>query len=132
MVNTPLQTTNIMTVTTSTSTIGGNVPISTSAPTGMRVPAMYLLGMVATNLDNFFGKDAERYFEKLELRSKLDGWTEDETVKLLKFKLIGEANNYLKSDSGLYSLSYFYLRNKYLKKFTPSKLPGEKKFSETR
>ncbi|KAG5866784.1 hypothetical protein JTB14_028213 [Gonioctena quinquepunctata] len=85
MVTTPPQTTNTTTLTTSTSTIGGNVPI-----TSLRVPAMYSLGMVATTLDDFSGKDAERYFEKLELRSKLDGWTEDETVKLLKFKLIGK------------------------------------------
>ncbi|KAG5871239.1 hypothetical protein JTB14_007119 [Gonioctena quinquepunctata] len=99
MVTTPPQTTNTTTLTTSTSTIGGNVPISTTAPTSLRVPAMYSLGMVATTLDDFSGKDAERYFEKLELRSKLDGWTEDETVKSLKFKLIGEAYNYLKSDT---------------------------------
>ncbi|KAG5867348.1 hypothetical protein JTB14_038394 [Gonioctena quinquepunctata] len=115
MVTSPAQTTNTTTLTTSTSTIGGNVPISTTAPTSLRVPAMYLLGMVATTLDDFSGKDAERYFEKLELRSKLDGWTEDETVKLLKFKLIGEAYSYLKSDTGLDSLSYYDLKNKFLK-----------------
>ncbi|KAG5870106.1 hypothetical protein JTB14_021423 [Gonioctena quinquepunctata] len=92
-VTTPPQTTNTTTL-TSTSTIGGNVPISTTAPTSLRMPALYSLGMEASTLDNFSGKDAERYFEKLELRSKLDGWAEDETVKLLKFKLIGGAYNY--------------------------------------
>ncbi|KAG5874211.1 hypothetical protein JTB14_019186 [Gonioctena quinquepunctata] len=132
MVTTPPQTTNTTTLTTSTSTIGGNVPISTTAPTSLRVPAMYSLGMVATTLDDFSGKDAERYFEKLELRSKLDGWTEDETVKLLKLKLIGEAYNYLKSDTGLDSLSYYDLKNKFLKKFTPSKLPGESQWNLSR
>ncbi|KAG5876857.1 hypothetical protein JTB14_021858 [Gonioctena quinquepunctata] len=132
MVTTPPQTTNTTTLTTSTSTIGGNVPISTTAPTSLRVPAMYSLGMVATTLDDFSGKDAERYFEKLELRSKLDGWTEDETVKLLKFKLIGEAYSYLKSDTGLDSLSYYDLKNKFLKKFTPSKLPGESQWNLSR
>ncbi|KAG5897696.1 hypothetical protein JTB14_011506 [Gonioctena quinquepunctata] len=37
MVTTPPQTTNTTTLTTSTSTIGGNVPISTTAPTSLRV-----------------------------------------------------------------------------------------------
>ncbi|KAG5885864.1 hypothetical protein JTB14_013875 [Gonioctena quinquepunctata] len=126
------ETTNTTTLTTSTSTIGSNVPISTTAPTSLRVPAIYSLGIVATTLDNFSGKDAERYLKKLELRSKVDGWTEDETVKLLKFKLIGEAYSYLKSDTGLDSLSYYDLKNIFLKKFTPSKLPGESQWNLSR
>ncbi|KAG5874910.1 hypothetical protein JTB14_028480 [Gonioctena quinquepunctata] len=106
MVTTPPQTTNTTTLTTSTSTIGGNVPISTTVPTSLRVPAIIAL--------------------------KLDGWTEDETVKLLKFKLIGEAYSYLKSDTGLDSPSYYDLKNKFLKKFTPSKLPGESQWNLSR
>ncbi|KAG5860169.1 hypothetical protein JTB14_014412 [Gonioctena quinquepunctata] len=62
----------------------------------LEVPAMYSLGMVATTLDDFSGKDAERYFERLD------------------------------------SLSYYDLKNKFLKKFTPSKLPGESQWNLSR
>lgn len=55
---------------------------------------MYSLGMIAITLENFSEKDAARYLERLEHLCKLDGWSEEEILKLVKFKCVGEAYNW--------------------------------------
>lgn len=107
-----------------------NFPLPLAPPA--RVPMMYSLGMIATTLDNFSGKDAARYLERLEQRSKLDGWTEEETLRLLKFKCVGDAYTFLKLDSTLDSLSYAELKKRFLAKFTPIRLPGENQLNLSR
>ncbi|KAJ8976010.1 hypothetical protein NQ317_003825 [Molorchus minor] len=93
-----------------------------------RIPAMYSLGMIASTLDNCTGKDIHRYLEKLELRAKLDGWSEDETLNLLKFKCVGAAYDFLKSDSNLDRLNYRELKSKLVRNFAITKLPGESQY----
>ncbi|KAJ8970788.1 hypothetical protein NQ317_008299 [Molorchus minor] len=93
-----------------------------------RIPTMYSLGMIASTLDNCTGKDIHRYLEKLELRAKLDGWSEDETLNLLKFKCVGAAYDFLKSDSNLDSLNYRELKSKLVRNFAVTKLPGESQY----
>ncbi|XP_045472900.1 uncharacterized protein LOC123679403 [Harmonia axyridis] len=86
---------------------------------------LYSLGMMSTTLGNFTGKEALRYFDELELRAKLEGWSEDKTLTLLKLKLEGEAYIYFKSDITLNSLTYAELKLRLIQKFTSQKLPGE-------
>lgn len=100
-------------------------------PPVMQVPT-YPLGMIAATLDSFSGKNAVQYFEKLERRSNLDGWTEGQTLQLAKFKLEGEAYNFFKSDPTLDALTYADLKNKFITKFLPIKLPGEAQLNFSR
>ncbi|XP_074040000.1 uncharacterized protein [Leptinotarsa decemlineata] len=112
-----------MITTTGTTSTTGTSPIYTRAE--MMMPMAYSLGMIASTLDVFSGKEVIKYFEKLEQRSSLDGWSEDQTVKLLKFKLVGEAYNFFKADPNLDTLSYSDLKARFIGKFRPIKLPGE-------
>lgn len=111
-----------------------NFPLPMAPPVhaAARVPMMYSLGMIATTLENFSGKEAGRYLERLEQRAKLDGWTEEETLRLLKFKCIGDAYSFLKSDSSLDNLVYVELKKRILAKFTPLRLPGENQLNLSR
>lgn len=55
------------------------------------IPINYSLGMVATTP----GKDiVVGYFERLERRASLDGWSEEQTIKLFKFKIENETYNF--------------------------------------
>lgn len=112
-----------MTTTATTTGTTSTSPIFT--PAQATIPMAYSLGMVAATLDNFSGKNVLQYFEKLEQRASLDGWSEDETVKLFKFKLAGEAYQFFKSDSNLNNLSFRDLKARFIEKFLPTKLPGE-------
>lgn len=98
----------------------------------LRLPMMYSLGMIATTLDNFTGRDVTWYLEKLEQRAKLDGWSEGDTLKLLKFKCAGEAQSFLKANPDLDSLDYAGLREKLIDKFSPTRLPGENQLKLSR
>ncbi|KAG5873050.1 hypothetical protein JTB14_010533 [Gonioctena quinquepunctata] len=89
-------------------------------------------GMIASTLDNFSGKEVIRYFEKLEQRASLDSWTEEQTLKLLKFKLIGEAYSFFKSDHSLNLLSFVEIKARFIEKFLPIKLPGENQLNLSR
>lgn len=74
--------------------------------------------MVSITLESFSRKDAGRYFEKLELRAKLIGWSEKDTLMLLKLKLVGDDYNYFKSDPASNSIDYLDQKNEFLQKFT--------------
>lgn len=101
-----------------------NITPTASSPQ-ITLPMMYPLGIIAATIDSFSGKDVARYLEKLEQRASLDGWSEDQTVKLLKCKLVGDAYNFFKSDPTLDTLSYVDFKNRLIQKFLPLKLPGE-------
>ncbi|XP_045481687.1 uncharacterized protein LOC123685870 [Harmonia axyridis] len=94
-----------------------------------QIPFRYPLGIMTTTLDDFSGKDVTRYFEKFELRSQLDGWSEHETLTLLKFKLVGDAYNFFKSDIALNSLSYAELKARFLQKFSSVRLPWKNQWN---
>lgn len=83
------------------------------------------LGIIATTLTDFTGRDPARYLDKLEQRAKLDDWTEEITLKLLKFKFTGAAHDFFKSEPSLDGLNYSELKSKLLTKFSPKRLPGE-------
>lgn len=86
------------------------------------------LGMIANTVDSFSGKEKVRdYFEKIEQRAKLDNWDEQTTIKIIKYRLTGEACKYFKTDKNLDSdtISYDDFKNKFIKKFTPVSIPGE-------
>lgn len=87
--------------------------------------------MIATTLENFSGKVAGRYLERLEQRAKLGRWTEEKTLRLLKFKCIGDRYSFLKSDSALVNLVYVELKKRILAKFTPLRLPGKNQINLT-
>lgn len=97
-----------------------------------RIPAMYSLGMIASTLEDFNGKGVGRYLEKLEQRARLDGWSEEETLKLLKYKCVGEAYDFLRSDSSLDGLNFRALKAKLIANFSISRLPGERQFNLSR
>lgn len=119
--------------TQATSSASGQGSISTMEYAGnLRVPAVYTLGMVAATLDNFSGRDVVRYLEKLEQRAKLDNWTEVETLNLLKFKCVGAAYEFLKSDTSLDELDYRALKAKLIGNFAPTVLPGENQLNLSR
>lgn len=96
------------------------------------ISATYPLGMIAATLESFSGKDAVRYFEKMEQRSSLDGWSEEQTLKLIKFKLTGEAYNFFKADPTLDTLTFNDLKARFIRKFLPIKLPGEAQLNFSR
>uniref|UniRef100_V5GVE6 Retrotransposon gag domain-containing protein n=1 Tax=Anoplophora glabripennis TaxID=217634 RepID=V5GVE6_ANOGL len=95
---------------------------------GQYAPMMaYSLGMVT--VDNVTGKDISRYFDRLEQRAELDGWTELETLRIFKYKCIGDAYDFLSSDSTLRELGYRDLKAKFLEHFATTLLPGEYQLS---
>lgn len=109
------------------------LPPPSLGPTGVvQLPMMYLLGMLASTMESFSGKDAARYLEKLEQRAKLDDWTKEKTLKLLKFKCVGEPHSYIRLDSSLDALTYLVLRKKLMAKLTPIRLPGKNQLNLSR
>ncbi|KAJ8962461.1 hypothetical protein NQ314_005723 [Rhamnusium bicolor] len=135
-------------ITSTTTTVDGTTaitdPIVTTASAGglpgpsqnlgavPRAPAMYSLGMIASTIENFNGRDVVRYLEKLEQRARLDGWTEDETLRLLKFKCVGEAYDFLKSDASLDGLNFWALKARLIANFGISRLPGDNQLNLSR
>lgn len=86
------------------------------------------LGMIANTVQSFSGKEkVEEYFEKIEQRSKLDDWDESTTLKIIKFRLTGDAYKFYKSDKNLMSdtINYAEFKSKFIKKFSPVSIPGE-------
>lgn len=86
---------------------------------------MYTLGMMASTFENCDGNAIRTYFDKLELRARLDNIAEADTLNLVKFKLVGEAYEYYKSELSLDSLNYQEFKQKLIKRFSKLTLPGE-------
>ncbi|KAK4887480.1 hypothetical protein RN001_003751 [Aquatica leii] len=85
------------------------------------------LGMIANTLESFSGRqDVRDYFEKLEHRASLDGWSDEITLKLVKFRLTGEAYQFYKSDAAVYNeTNYSIFKKKMYGKFLPARIPGQ-------
>lgn len=90
-------------------------------------PAMSV-GMVAMTVDTFSGKEkVHEYFEKIELRSRLDNWDQKTTIDIMRFRLVGEAYKFYKTDPALQSstIAYDEFKARFVKRFSPLKIPGE-------
>lgn len=140
-----IATPSVLTQTTSVVTSTLNQPVMSSVPSSSNLgsftgaggssstivmpsaghTAVYSLGMLAATFECFSGKEVKRYFEKVELRSRLDNLSEKDTLNVIKFKLLGEAYEYFKSDPNLYTLDYAGFKNKFIKRFSAIRLPGE-------
>lgn len=86
------------------------------------------LGMIANTVDCFSGRERVReYFDKIELRARLDNWDEKTTLNIIKYRLTGNAYQFYKSDSTLDSelVGYATFKERLIKKFSPVTLPGE-------
>lgn len=97
-------------------------------PNVPNVPMALSLGMIANTVDSFSGKErVEEYFEKIELRSKLDNWDKATTLTIVKFRLSGEAYRFLKSEPSLEAatISYEEFKKRFIKRFSPIRIPGE-------
>lgn len=65
------------------------------------------LGMITNTVDSFSGKErVEEYFEKIELRSKLDNWDKATTLTIVN-RLSGEAYRFLKSEPSFEAGIYY-------------------------
>lgn len=83
------------------------------------------LGMIANTVESFTGKgNVKRYFEKFEQRAKLDNWTQDQGLQIFKYRLSGDAYNFFTVDKSLHTLSFVELKEKFIKRFEPFKVPG--------
>lgn len=86
------------------------------------------MGMIANTVPSFSGKENVReYFEKLKIRSRLESWTEKTTIDLIKYRLTGEAYQFLKAESTLQTadITYADFEASFIKKFEPILIPGE-------
>ncbi|KAG5865153.1 hypothetical protein JTB14_037427 [Gonioctena quinquepunctata] len=77
------------------------------------------------HIGEFFRKGGYSPFEKLAQWASLDNWSEEQTLNLLKFKLVGEAYSFFKSEIGLDVLSFTEIKVRFIKTFLPIKLPEE-------
>lgn len=92
------------------------------------IPQTLSLGMVANTVESFSGRErVTEYFEKIRLRARLDNWDEKTTVDIVKFRLTGEAYRFLKTDPAFEdpTLSFTDFEDKFIKRFSPIKIPGE-------
>lgn len=99
------------------------------------VPGGLTMGMIANTVESFSGKENVReYFEKIELRARLDNWDRQITVDIIRYRLSGEAYRFLKSDLHLEShdISYEELKEKFMKRLSPITVPGESLIKLTR
>lgn len=94
-------------------------------PPAGAVQSFMSLGMIANTVEAFSGKDVRNYFEKFEKRSKLDNWSEDVSLNLIKYRLTGEAYNFFKSDKSLDTIKYTEFKNRFVAQFSPIKIPGQ-------
>lgn len=86
------------------------------------------LGMIANTVESFSGNErVEEYFEKIELRSRLDQWDQKTTIDIVRYRLTGEAYRFLKTDPELESpnIGYFEFKEKFIARFSPVRIPGE-------
>lgn len=83
-------------------------------------------GMVANTVEQFSGKfNAKIYFEKVEQRSKLDEWSEQVTLNIIKYRLTGDAYNFFKTDPTLDRINYTEFKARFIKRFSPVIVPGQ-------
>lgn len=83
-------------------------------------------GMIANTVDQFTGRyNAKRYFEKIEQRAKLDDWSEQTTLNIIKYRLTGDAYDYFKTDLTLAAANYENFKAKFIKRFSPVVIPGQ-------
>lgn len=106
-------------------TDNNNPASSASQPT--TIQAHISLGMIANTVESFSGKEKIiEYFDKLEIRAKLDFWDEATTLNILKYRLTGEAYRYYKTDQSTFdTLDYTNFKNKLIKQFSPTTVPGQ-------
>lgn len=105
--------------------VGANVPVAQPP----QIPNMGMsIGMIAMTVDSFSGRESvSEYFEKIELRARLDNWDMKTTVDIVKFRLSGEAYKFLKTDPTLEAanISYDDFKKAFIKRFSPIRIPGE-------
>lgn len=92
------------------------------------LPPGFSLGMVANTVESFSGKErVEEYFEKIEIRARLDNWDEKTTIDIIRLRLTGEAYRFFKTDPclALPAISYADFKEKFVKRFAPIQVPGE-------
>lgn len=85
----------------------------------------YPLSHLASSFEAFSGNNVARYFERVELRAKIDNLGEAETLKLIKYNLKGEAYDWYKSLPTLDQLSYREFKTKALQRFQVATTPGQ-------
>lgn len=130
-----------VTLTTGTASLTINTPPQVGTPTvvtptlvtsqiagasGLGHPSMiaYPLSHLATTFESFSGGNVARYFERVELRARIDNLGELETLRLIKYNLKGEAYEWFKSLPTLDQLSYKDFKEKALQRFQVTVIPG--------
>lgn len=99
---------------------------STLNPPIPTTPPVYSLGTLAMTLDSYNGKSNPKdYFYKAEQRAQLDNWSNDVLLKLIKFRLTGDADKYLRSNPTVNNLDYTNFKSNIIKEFTIPKAPGQ-------
>ena len=85
--------------------------------------------MIANTVQSFSGKEkTEEYFEKIEQRAELDNWDIPTTLKIIKYRLTGEAYKFYKCEKTVLDaadISYNDFKKRFIEKFSPSHIPGE-------
>lgn len=101
---------------------------STSPPVTQTAPSSnfsaYPLGVLAASFESFNGREPKRYFDKVELRARLDNLSQANTLDLVKLKLTGDAYDFYLSDPSLDTLSYAEFKNKIFARFVKVEPPG--------
>ncbi|XP_031334243.1 GATA zinc finger domain-containing protein 14-like [Photinus pyralis] len=82
-------------------------------------------GLIATTVESFDGRNVKEYFRKLEIRARLDNWTQETTLDILIYRLSGDAYKFFWADDKLKDQTYDELKQTFIKKFSPTKIPGE-------
>lgn len=110
-------------------------PIGAVAPETRFVAPQLSLGMIANTVESFSGNErVQEYFEKIELRSRLDQWDVKTTLDIIRYRLTGEAYRFLKTDPELENpnIAYPDFKDKFIARFAPVKVPGENLIKLTR
>ena len=110
-------------------------PSTSTRPTivNVEVPRMGL-GVFANSLESFSGKEnVKEFFERVEQRAELDNISDNQLLKVIKCKLVGNAYQYFKSETSLNSpsTSYQQLKSALVDRFTPLRIPGAAQFKLT-
>lgn len=101
-------------------------PGEQSTGTSTNPPFFCTLGMIAGTVDTFSGKgSAKEYYKKLKERAALDDWSDTVLLKIIRYRLTGDALKYYESEPELANLTTDDLIKKLVEKFTATKIPGE-------
>lgn len=114
----------IMTTNTVFPTLVTAQGVSSGGP-GQSPMIAYPLSHLASSFEAFAGHHVGRYFERVELRAKIDNLGEAETLKLIKYNLKGEAYDWFKSLPTLDQLNYREFKSKALQRFQVATTPGQ-------